>query len=194
MQEGNRGIPRQTLPALVTAMHDDLSRSIRSIPDFPKPGIVFRDITTLLKDPTALREAADAIVARYAHERIATVVGIESRGFILGSIVAYRLGAGFVPARKPGKLPAPAVRETYQLEYGSDAVEIHADAIAPGDRVLVHDDLLATGGTAAAACALVERLGGTIVGVSVLIELAFLHGRLKLPGRTLHALITYAEE
>ena len=178
----------------MTNMHDDLARSIRSVPGFPKPGIVFRDITTLLKDPAALRQAADAIAARYAQERITHVVGVESRGFILGSILAYTLGAGFVPVRKPGKLPAATLRETYALEYGTDALEIHTDAIAPGDRVLVHDDLLATGGTAAAACALVERLGGTVVGVSFLIELAFLRGRLRLPGQNIHALITYNEE
>ena len=175
-------------------MHDYLARSIRSIPGFPKPGIVFRDITTLLKDPVALRQSADAIAAHYAQAGVSKVVGVEARGFILGSILAYRLGAGFVPVRKPGKLPAETLRETYALEYGTDAVEIHADAISPGDRVLVHDDLLATGGTAAAACALVERLGGTIVGVSFLIELAFLRGRLRLPGQNIHTLVTYTHE
>jgi len=175
-------------------MHDDLTRFIRSIPGFPKPGIIFRDITTLLKDPAALRMAADMIADRYAHSGISKVVCVEARGFLLGSIVAYKLGAGVVPVRKPGKLPAATLRETYALEYGTDAVEIHADAISPGDRVLVHDDLLATGGTAAAACALVERLGGTIVGVSFLIELAFLRGRLRLPGQNIHALMTYNEE
>jgi adenine phosphoribosyltransferase len=175
-------------------MHDDLARTIRSVPDFPKPGIVFRDITTLLKDPASLRRAADAIAARYEHDRIAKVACVESRGFILGSIVAYRLGAGFVPIRKPGKLPAATLRETYALEYGTDAVEVHTDAVSPGERVLVHDDLLATGGTAAAACALVERLGGTVVGVSFLIELAFLKGRDRLPARTIHSLITYDRE
>lgn len=175
-------------------MNNDLARTIRSIPDFPKPGIVFRDITTLLKDPAALRQAADSIAAQYAGAGISKVVCVEARGFILGSILAYRLGAGVVLVRKPGKLPAATLRETYALEYGTDAVEIHADAISQGDRVLVHDDLLATGGTAAAACALVERLGGTIVGVSFLIELAFLRGRLRLPGHNIHALITYNEE
>jgi adenine phosphoribosyltransferase len=175
-------------------MHDYLRRSIRSVPGFPKPGVVFRDITTLLKDPVALRQAADAIATHYAHSGISTVVGVESRGFIVGSILAYKLGAGFVPVRKPGKLPAATLRETYALEYGTDSIEIHADAITPGARVLLHDDLLATGGTAAAACALVTRLGGTIVGVSFLIELAFLQGRLRLPGQNIHALITYNEE
>jgi len=175
-------------------MHDDLTRFIRSIPGFPRPGIIFRDITTLLKDPAALRMAADMIADRYAHSGISKVVCVEARGFLLGSIVAYKLGAGVVPVRKPGKLPAATLRETYALEYGTDAVEIHADAISPGDRVLVHDDLLATGGTAAAACSLVERLGGTIVGVSFLIELAFLRGRLRLPGQNIHALMTYNEE
>jgi adenine phosphoribosyltransferase len=175
-------------------MHDYLTRSIRSIPGFPKPGIVFRDITTLLKDPVALRQAADAIATHYAQAGVSKVVCVEARGFILGSILAYKLGAGFVPVRKPGKLPAETLRETYALEYGTDAVEVHADAISPGDRVLVHDDLLATGGTAAAACALVERLGGTIVGVSFLIELAFLRGRLRLPGHNIHTLVSYNHE
>jgi adenine phosphoribosyltransferase len=175
-------------------MHDYLTRSIRSVPGFPKPGIVFRDITTLLKDPVALRQAADAIATHFAHSGISKVVGVESRGFILGSILAYKLDAGFVPVRKPGKLPAATLRETYALEYGTDSIEIHADAISPGDRVLLHDDLLATGGTAAAACSLVTRLCGTIVGVSFLIELAFLRGRLRLPGHNIHALITYNEE
>jgi len=175
-------------------MHDTLDRYVRSVPGFPKPGIVFRDITTLLKDPGALREAADLIAARYAQSGISKVVGVEARGFILGAIIAYKLGAGFVPVRKPGKLPAATLRESYALEYGTDAIEIHADAISPGDRVLVHDDLLATGGTAAATCALVERLGGTIVGVSFLIELAFLGGRLRLTGHNIHTLITYNQE
>ena len=175
-------------------MHDTLDRYVRSVPGFPKPGIVFRDITTLLKDPGALREAADQIAARYAQSGISKVVGVEARGFILGAIIAYKLGAGFVPVRKPGKLPAATLRESYALEYGTDAIEIHADAISPGDRVLVHDDLLATGGTAAATCALVERLGGTIVGVSFLIELAFLGGRLRLSGHNIHTLITYNQE
>ena len=175
-------------------MNPDLTRFIRSVPDFPKPGIVFRDITTLLKDPTALREAADAIAGRYAREEVTKVVCVEARGFLLGSIIAYKLGAGVVPVRKPGKLPAEKLRETYELEYGSDAVEIHADAIRPGDRVLIHDDLLATGGTAAATCTLVERLGGIVVGVSFLIELAFLGGRSRLGGHNIHALITYNQE
>jgi adenine phosphoribosyltransferase len=175
-------------------MNDTLDRYVRSVPGFPKPGIVFRDITTLLKDPGALREAADQIAARYAQSGISKVVGVEARGFILGAIIAYKLGAGFVPVRKPGKLPAATLRESYALEYGTDAIEIHADAISPGDRVLVHDDLLATGGTAAATCALVERLGGTIVGVSFLIELAFLGGRLRLSGHNIHTLITYNQE
>ena len=175
-------------------MHDTLDRYVRSVPGFPKPGIVFRDITTLLKDPGALREAADLIAARYAQSGISKVVGVEARGFILGAIIAYKLGAGFVPVRKPGKLPAATLRESYALEYGTDAIEIHADAISQGDRVLVHDDLLATGGTAAATCALVERLGGTIVGVSFLIELAFLGGRLRLTGHNIHTLITYNQE
>jgi len=172
----------------------DLRTQIRSVPDFPKPGIVFRDITTLLKDTAAFAAAVDALEARYRSEHIDRVVGIESRGFVLGAALAYRLGAGFVPVRKPGKLPAETLRESYALEYGTDAVEIHRDALLPGQRVLLHDDLLATGGTMAAACALVRRLGARIVGLSFLIELDFLHGRDKLPGCEIFSLVHYDSE
>lgn len=159
---------------------DDLARQIRDVPDFPKKGILFKDITTLLKDPTAFRAAVDRLADRFADQEVDLVVGIESRGFIFGGAVAYKLGAGFVPVRKPGKLPAKTLKEEYALEYGTDAVEIHTDAIRPGQRVLVIDDLLATGGTMAATCRLMEKLDATVVAVAFLIELTFLAGRDKL--------------
>ncbi len=171
-----------------------LRESIRSVPDFPKKGIVFRDITTLLKDREAFARSIDAFRARYAGSGVEKIVGIESRGFIFGSALAVLLGAGFVPARKPKKLPAAVIREEYQLEYGTDAIEMHADAIAPGERILIVDDLLATGGTAAAALALVRRLGGSTVGLAFLIELTFLGGRSKLAGAEVFSLITYDSE
>jgi adenine phosphoribosyltransferase len=164
------------------------------VPDFPKQGIVFRDITTLLKDPEALREATESLLARYRHLRIDKVAGIESRGFILGGILAEKLGVGFVPIRKPGKLPAAVARKEYSLEYGTDALEIHRDAIRPGERVLLHDDLLATGGTAKAACLLIEELGGVVVGVAFLIELQFLSGRDALRGYDVYSLVQYRAE
>jgi adenine phosphoribosyltransferase len=175
-------------------MRATLKDRIRSVPDFPKKGIVFRDITTLLKDGAAFREAVDILFDHYAAARIAKVVSVESRGFILGAPLAYRLGAGFVPVRKPGKLPAAKIRQEYALEYGTDAVEIHTDAIVPGERVLVLDDLLATGGTMLAACQLVERLKGSIVGLAFLIELSFLSGRKRLEGYDIFSLIEYSEE
>ncbi len=175
-------------------MNTDLRDTIRSIPDFPKKGILFRDITTLLKNPAALHEAVDRMADHYAGRDIRTVVGIESRGFILGGALADRLGAGFVPVRKPGKLPAKVLRREYALEYGTDIIEMHEDAVRAGDRILMHDDLLATGGTMSAACRLVETLGGTIVGVSFLIELAFLAGRSQLGGYDIHALVRYDAE
>jgi adenine phosphoribosyltransferase len=169
----------------------DLKAHIRHVPDFPKPGILFYDITTLLKDPAGFRATIDALVAPYRDQRIATVVGIESRGFILGAAVAERLAAGFVPIRKPGKLPAGAIRESYSLEYGTDALEIHLDAIKKGERVLIVDDVLATGGTAAAAAKLVSDLEADLVGLVFLIELGFLSGRAKLPGRPVHSVLQY---
>jgi adenine phosphoribosyltransferase len=172
----------------------DLISTIRTIPDFPTPGIMFRDITTLLKNKDAFAYSVDAMYERYKNERIDKVVGIESRGFILGSALAYRLGAGFVPVRKPKKLPAPTIRREYQLEYGSDAVEIHADAITRGERIVMQDDLLATGGTMAAACSLVEELGGTIVSLAFLIELSFLDPRKRLPQYDIFSLVTYDKE
>ncbi|MFO7898901.1 MAG: adenine phosphoribosyltransferase [Planctomycetota bacterium] len=172
----------------------DLKATIRSVPDFPKPGVVFRDITTLLADPEATRQAADAIARRYEDAGVDVVVGIESRGFIFGALVAERLGAAFAPVRKPGKLPGPTIDEAYELEYGTDSVEIHTDAIEPGQNVLLVDDLLATGGTMAACCRLVERLGGNIVGCAFVIELSFLGGREKLDGQQVTALVDYETE
>ncbi len=172
----------------------ELITTIRNVPDFPKKGIVFRDITTLLKNKEAFHRFIDFMVERYKNERIDKVVGIESRGFIGGAALAYALGAGFVPIRKPGKLPADKIRQEYQLEYGTDAIEIHRDAITKGERVLLHDDLLATGGTILAACKLVEQLGGTIVGLSFLIELSFLQPRKRLSQYDIFSLISYKSE
>jgi adenine phosphoribosyltransferase len=172
----------------------DLYSHIRSINDFPKKGIVFRDITTLLKNFEAFNYAFERLYEKAKDLKIDKVVGIESRGFILGGALALRLGAGFVPVRKKGKLPAETVSETYYLEYGSDTVEIHKDAIQSGDRVLLHDDLLATGGTALAACKLIEKLGGKIVQASFLIELSFLKGRERLKDYEVFALLDYKSE
>jgi adenine phosphoribosyltransferase len=172
----------------------ELTRSIRSVPDFPKPGIMFRDISTLLKDKDMFARAADVLTEHYRNARIDKVVCVESRGYILGAVLAYRIKAGFVPVRKPGKLPAASIREEYQLEYGIDALEMHADAIQKGERVLVHDDLLATGGTMQATCRLVERLGGEIAGISFLIELDFLRGRDRLERYDLFSIIRYDRE
>jgi adenine phosphoribosyltransferase len=169
----------------------DLKSHIRHIPDFPKPGILFYDITTLLRDPAGYRETIEQLATPFEHQRIDAVIGIESRGFILGASVATRLGAGFIPIRKPGKLPSSSIRESYDLEYGKDVLEIHADAITPGQRVLIVDDVLATGGTASAAVQLVSRLGGDLVGLTFLIELGFLGGRAKLPGRQIHSVLQY---
>jgi len=159
----------------------DLRARIRSIPDFPKPGIVFRDITPLLADPAALNAAVELMAEHYRTRKPEKIVSVESRGFIFGSALACRLGAGFVPVRKPGKLPAEVVRAEYQLEYGSDALEMHRDAVRPGERVLLVDDLLATGGTILAAASLVTRLGGVIESMAFLIELSFLKGRDRIP-------------
>ncbi|MGB9773127.1 MAG: adenine phosphoribosyltransferase [Bacteroidota bacterium] len=175
-------------------MQNNLRTFIRSVPDFPKQGIVFRDITTLLKDKTAFHQAATALFEPYRSQKIDKVASVESRGFILGAVLAYLLNAGFVLIRKPGKLPAASIRQEYELEYGTDAVEIHTDAITPGERVLVHDDLLATGGTVLAVCKLIERLGGEVAGLSFLIELDFLKGRQKLQQYNIHSLIHYSSE
>lgn len=170
----------------------DYKALIREVPDFPKPGILFYDITTLLKNRDALRQIIDDLTAHYRHERIAKVIGIESRGFIFGSPLAYQLGAGFVPVRKPGKLPADSFEVKYNLEYGSNSLAIHRDAIDMGERVLIVDDLLATGGTAAATVNLVRQLGGELVGLAFLVELKSLNGRERLDGCDVHAMITYA--
>jgi len=169
----------------------DLKLLIREVPDFPKPGINFYDITTLLKDAAGWREVIDALQAHYAGTPVDVVVGIEARGFIFAPAIAYALGAGFVPVRKPGKLPAATESVEYALEYGTDRLEMHKDAIAPGARVLILDDVLATGGTAAAVASLVERLGGCLVGLGFVIELDFLHGRDKLAGREVFSLLHY---
>lgn len=167
----------------------DLRQFIRLVPDFPKPGIVFRDITPLLANSAALDQAVDQLAQPYRQSDIDVVAAVESRGFIFGAVVARQLQAGFVPIRKPGKLPAATASATYQLEYGTDTIEIHTDAISPGQRVLLLDDLLATGGTMAAACGLVQDLGGKIVAIAFLIELAFLNGRAKLPDHDILALL-----
>ncbi len=171
-----------------------LTDKVRTVPDFPKPGIRFKDITPILQDPVTLRIAVDVFAARYEHRPVDVVVGVESRGFILGAPLALRLGAGFVPVRKRGKLPAEVRRASYALEYGSDEIEIHADAIRPGMRVLVHDDLLATGGTLEAAIKLVTSLGGIVVGVAVLVELTFLHGAARLAPHEVMSIIRYDAE
>ncbi len=164
---------------------------IREVPNFPKPGILFYDITTLLKNAAAMRSLTDDLVARYHGQRIGKVVGIESRGFIFAGILASRLGAGFVPVRKPGKLPADCFEVKYSLEYGSNTLAIHRDAISIGERVLIVDDLLATGGTAEATVGLVRQLGGEIVGLDFLVELKGLNGRAKLAGYQVHSTILY---
>ena len=169
----------------------DLKSKIRVVPDFPEPGISFKDITTLLQDGPALREAVRMMADAFRDDRVDVVVGVESRGFIFGSPIAYELGVGFVIVRKPGKLPSDTYRVEYALEYGTDALEMHKDAIKPGQRVLIVDDLLATGGTIAAAADLVRRAGGEIVGYSFLIELAYLNGRERLKGERIHALVRY---
>ncbi len=170
---------------------DSLKSKIRGIPDFPKPGILFYDVTTLLRDPAGFRQSLDAMCAPYEKGSIDLIVGIESRGFILGAAMADRLGAGFVPVRKLGKLPGPTIRESYSLEYGTDSLEVHEDAIQKGQRVLIVDDLLATGGTAHAVRNLVRRLGGDVQGFAFLVELGFLPGRQRLEGEKVHVVLHY---
>jgi adenine phosphoribosyltransferase len=172
----------------------DLRQFVRDIPDFPSPGIVFKDITPLMADAGALDAAVRALADQARPKAVDVIIAAEARGFLLGPAVARELGAGFVLARKPGKLPWSTVRAEYLLEYGSDALELHSDAVAEGARVLVHDDLLATGGTARALTSLVEQLGGEVVGCSFLIELAFLGGREKLAPFDVHALLNYDVE
>ena len=170
---------------------EDLKAKIRDVPDFPQPGIVFKDIMPLLADPVTLRETVDLLTAWIEPRKPDVIVGAEARGFILGAAIASKLDVGFVAARRPGKLPWKTVSATYALEYGENTLELHADALAQGERVVVHDDLLATGGTAKAICDLAEQLGGEIVGVAFVIELAFLEGRRHLENYDVHSLITY---
>jgi len=170
---------------------EHLKKLVREVPGFPKPGILFYDITTLLKDPAGLRAAIDGLSGHYREARVDLVAGIEARGFIFAPALACALNAGFVPVRKPKKLPAETVRVTYDLEYGTDALEMHKDAVTPGARVLIVDDLLATGGTAAAAARLVREAGGTVVGMGFAIELTFLNGRQKLAGYDVFSLLQY---
>ncbi len=172
----------------------DLKTKIRNVPDFPKPGIGFKDITTLLKDATAFHQAVEHLAEKHQNKSIDKVVGIESRGFIFGATLAYKWQVGFVPVRKPGKLPAETVAQEYELEYGTDSLEIHKDAIQPGENVLIVDDLLATGGTAAATARLVEALKGKILGIAFLIELSFLNGRRKLSDYEVTSIIQYDSE
>jgi adenine phosphoribosyltransferase len=181
-------------PGTIRPQTLDLRSFVRDIPDFPKPGIVFKDITPLLADPAALAAAIDGLAAFASTREVEIVVGAEARGFLLGPALARDLGAGFVPARKPGKLPAEVLSAEYALEYGIDELQVHADAFAGGTRVLIHDDLLATGGTARAKADLVAQLGGEVVGCAFLVELAFLGGRDALAGLDVHALISYDSE
>ena len=172
---------------------EPLKELVRTVPDFPKPGILFYDITTLLKDKAGFAQLIDAFAAYYIGKEIDLVLGIEARGFIFGPALAYRLNAGFVPVRKPNKLPAKAARVTYDLEYGTDSLEIHLDAIQPGQRVIIVDDLLATGGTMQASVELVERLGGIVAGIAVAVELDFLRGRARFPNYDVLSLLHYNE-
>jgi adenine phosphoribosyltransferase len=160
---------------------DWIKSTIRDIPDFPKPGILFKDLTTLLKDPKAFAYVIDVLAEKFAKSNVKYIIGIESRGFILGAAMAHKLGLGFIPVRKPGKLPHKVEKAVYELEYGSDCLEIHVDAVEKGDRVVVIDDLLATGGTAEASIRLLKAIGAEVVGVGFVVELAFLKGRQKLP-------------
>jgi adenine phosphoribosyltransferase len=175
----------------MTALGTELAGVIRNVPDFPIPGILFRDITTLLQDPTAFHKAVDAMIEPFRSSNVDVVAGVESRGFIFGTPVAYALNAGFVPVRKLGRLPAESIRVEYALEYGTNTLEMHRDAIKPGQRVLLVDDLLATGGTAVAAIDLVQRLGGNVVGASFLVELTDLGGREKLRAENVSAVVSY---
>ncbi|MEM7345838.1 MAG: adenine phosphoribosyltransferase [Chloroflexota bacterium] len=169
----------------------NLADTIRGVPDFPIEGILFYDITTLLKNPVALKESIDQLTNHYRDAEIDLIVGMESRGFIFGMPLAYQLGLGFIPIRKPGKLPAETIAESYALEYGTNTLEVHVDAIQPGTKVLVVDDLLATGGTAKATCNLIEKLGGTVAGLAFVIELNFLNGRSVLEGYDIFSLLQY---
>jgi adenine phosphoribosyltransferase len=169
----------------------DLKKYIRDIPDFPQKGVMFRDITTLLKEPGPFRYTIDTIVDRYRGHRVDKVVSVEARGYIFGGVIAYKLNCGFVPVRKPGKLPAETVTMDYTLEYGTNTIEIHRDAIAPGERVLVFDDVLATGGTVQATCNLIEKLGGKVIGCVFISDLTYLKGSEKLKGYDVFSLVQY---
>lgn len=172
----------------------DLKSHIRNVKDFPKPGIMFRDITTLLKNPDAFNFTLEKLLSFTRDKKINKVVGIESRGFIFGAVLAHKLNCGFIPVRKPGKLPSEKISISYSLEYGEDKLEIHKDAIQPGDNVLVHDDLLATGGTMNAVCQLIEKLGGRIMQVSFVVELSFLNGKSKLSNYDVRSIVDYSDE
>lgn len=179
------------LGRMTATLIDRLTATLRDVPDFPSPGILFKDITPVLADPALMRDVMTAMLAPFRNSGVTHLVGVESRGFLFGMPMALQLDVPFAPARKPGKLPWKTARESYDLEYRSDVLEMHTDAVGAGARVLVVDDVLATGGTAAAACRLIERLGGSVTGVSVLVELGFLHGRAKLPDRAVHAVVTF---
>jgi len=170
---------------------ESLKATIREIPDWPKPGILFYDITTLLKQGNCFAQAIDALTEPFKDKKIDVVLGMEARGFIFAPTVAYALGAGFVPVRKPGKLPAEKIQVSYELEYGTDSLEIHKDAVIPGQRVLIVDDLIATGGTAKAVAEMMESMGATVVGLAFMVELSFLNGRDKIGGYDIHSLLKY---
>jgi adenine phosphoribosyltransferase len=176
---------------MTATLIDRLTATLRDVPDFPSPGILFKDITPVLADPALMRDAVTAMLLPSRSLAVTHVVGVESRGFLFGMPMALQLGVAFAPARKPGKLPWRTERESYDLEYRSDVLEMHTDAVGAGARVLVVDDVLATGGTAAATCRLIERLGAEVVGVSVLVELGFLQGRTRLADRAVHAVVTF---
>lgn len=180
-----------TKPAKKSASLDRIKSLVRDVPDFPKPGIIFKDITPLLKDGLAFKAACDLMCRPFQKERVDQVVGIESRGFFFSSVIACLLGSGFIPVRKKGKLPRETERVSYSLEYGEDFLEIHRDAIKKGDRILIVDDVLATGGTAEAVVKLIEKLGGKVVGLTFFIELSFLNGRKRLDQLPLHSLVQY---
>jgi adenine phosphoribosyltransferase len=173
---------------------DQLKSKIRNVPDFPIKGIMFRDITTLVKDPQAFKYVIDTLTERYRDKEIDQIVGIESRGFIFGGALAHRLGCGFIPARKPGKLPAETIEESYELEYGRTSLQLHIDSINKGDRIVIIDDLLATGGTIRATANMVERLGGQILEIAVVVELTFLKGREKLKNYAIYSMVDYDSE
>ena len=171
-----------------------LEKSIRNIPDFPKRGILFRDVTTLIQDKTAFKKSVDLLAKNYNGLKIDKIVGVEARGFIFGAALAHKIGAGFVPVRKKGKLPYKTISTTYELEYGTDTLEIHKDAICPGEKILIIDDLLATGGTVKAVINLIKQLGGKILGIGFIIELVDLHGKEKLKGYPVHSLVKFRGE